>query len=168
VSTTYAEFLQRKSQIGGMDGFAPLALCEKFKPFQAFLTEWAIRKGRAGLFEAVGLGKTVKDQARDSARRHPRTRLRQVLRKYGMTLEDYDRMVAEQDGKCAICGREGGADNTKKRLAVDHCHETNLVRGLLCTNCNQGIGNFKDDSEVIKMAVAYLRLFQEEASQQAG
>lgn len=51
---------------------------------------------------------------------------------YGITVEDYDRMFDEQGGVCAICG-----NGTKRRLAVDHNHETGVVRGLLCPRCNQ-------------------------------
>lgn len=63
-------------------------------------------------------------------------------------------MLREQGGTCAIChGTE-----TVGRLAVDHCHSTGRVRGLLCTNCNQAIGKLKDDSQLLRNAINYLEV----------
>lgn len=55
--------------------------------------------------------------------------------KYGITVEDYDRMFAEQEGRCLICGTDVPGGH-RKHLCVDHCHETGRVRGLLCNRCN--------------------------------
>lgn len=71
--------------------------------------------------------------------------------RYGITLDDYERMLEEQDGGCAICGRE-----TDYPLYVDHCHEGGRVRGLLCATCNSGIGKFLDDPDLLVAAAAYL------------
>lgn len=82
---------------------------------------------------------------------YARTRA-QTLHRYGLTLEDFDRMFAEQDGRCAACdGR------SEKRLHIDHDHSTGRIRGLLCENCNLGIGKFKDDPERLESAARYLR-----------
>lgn len=78
---------------------------------------------------------------------------------YGITLEEYDRMFAEQDGKCSICGNTHSTIEGKK-LAVDHDHKTNKVRALLCSGCNQGLGYFKDDPELMQKALAYLNKFR--------
>ena len=59
-----------------------------------------------------------------------------------------------EDGACAICG---GPSDPKQGFKVDHDHETGHVRGLLCSNCNFGIGHFRDDPEVIARAIAYVR-----------
>ena len=58
--------------------------------------------------------------------------------KYNITIEQYDEMLDAQGGGCAICG----VKPTNKRLAVDHCHTTGKVRGILCTGCNTGLGGF--------------------------
>lgn len=80
---------------------------------------------------------------------------RMVVRTYeGMEPGDYDRMYAEQGGRCAICV---WATGKTKRLAVDHNHRTGKVRGLLCGPCNQFIGRMGDDPEVFERAAAYLR-----------
>jgi hypothetical protein len=76
-----------------------------------------------------------------------------LKRKYGMTLEDYDRMLEAQGGACAICGRPPREDIA---LHVDHDHETGLVRGLLCFPCNNTLGDFGDDPTRLYAAAEYL------------
>lgn len=79
-------------------------------------------------------------------------------RNYGLTTEQYDEMFANQDGKCAICGAapEPEAIARYQVLHIDHDHETNLVRELLCWRCNCGLGNFGDDVDRIASALVYL------------
>jgi hypothetical protein len=69
----------------------------------------------------------------------------------GLTREQYDQLLKEQKNVCAICNSK-----LSKRLSVDHCHKTNLVRGLLCGKCNFGLGYFNDDPELLKKAIFYL------------
>ena len=77
-----------------------------------------------------------------------------LRRTYGITAEDYDVMYADQDGSCAICKtHQLELDRT---LFVDHCHETGNVRGLLCSQCNSGLGMFKDNTQALLDAVEYL------------
>lgn len=81
-------------------------------------------------------------------------RRRQVLkRKYKLTSEEYDRILAAQDGKCAICYRPPDDDRV---LAVDHCHRTGKVRGLLCGLCNRALGCLGDDTTLLYRAIDYL------------
>ena len=80
------------------------------------------------------------------------TRNQQLLMKFGITLEEYNKLLESQNGVCAICGKPPG----KKQLAVDHDHETSRVRGLLCSNCNHGLGNFKDTPKLLFGAIGYL------------
>ncbi|MGQ0824388.1 MAG: endonuclease VII domain-containing protein [Actinomycetota bacterium] len=72
-----------------------------------------------------------------------------LKRKYGLTLDDFDLMLAAQGGGCAICG-ERNADN------VDHNHTTGVVRGILCFNCNAAIGQLGEDSNRLAAAISYL------------
>jgi len=84
----------------------------------------------------------------------PECRANKNLRhKFGITLEDYDSMLAQQDGKCAICRSE---EPKGKRFSVDHNHETGEVRGLLCNSCNVAIGLLKDSPAVLEAAKEYL------------
>ena len=78
------------------------------------------------------------------------------IKKYGMTIEGYDAMLAAQDGKCALCGREP-YNGSGKKLHIDHDHETKIIRGLLCHGCNTGLGSFRDDIMLLSKAVEYLR-----------
>jgi hypothetical protein len=80
---------------------------------------------------------------------------------YGITLEEYEAMFAKQDGLCAICAEaEKAIDHLTgepRRLAVDHCHRTNKIRGLLCLACNTAIGKLKDNPVLIERAASYVR-----------
>jgi hypothetical protein len=72
-------------------------------------------------------------------RNRSRERERHLSTSYGITLADYDAILSSQDGKCATCGI-GAEQASRKRLFVDHCHETGRVRGLLCDACNKSLG----------------------------
>ena len=74
--------------------------------------------------------------------------------KYGITIEEYGRMFAEQDGACAIC-KEKWEFGTRI-MAVDHNHTTNAIRGLLCDRCNRGLGYLRDNQEILVRATQYL------------
>ena len=82
-------------------------------------------------------------------------RERDLINKYGITLEKYSEMLRKQDYKCLICS-SSSTDLDGRALAVDHCHTTGEVRGLLCHRCNLGIGNFKDDAQLLENAIKYL------------
>ena len=69
--------------------------------------------------------------------------------RYGLKPGEYALRVKQQNELCAICSR-------KRRLAVDHCHITGRVRGLLCYPCNVALGNFNDDANMVKKAAKYL------------
>jgi len=69
---------------------------------------------------------------------------------YRLTVEVYERMMSEQGGLCAVCQTEPAAH-------VDHCHATGVVRGILCANCNKGLGCFRDDTARMQRACRYLQ-----------
>ena len=73
--------------------------------------------------------------------------------KYDMSMDEYHAMLFAQEGKCGICQQRPPFDVA---LAVDHCHDTGLVRGLLCRTCNTGIGHLKDSPELLRRALQYL------------
>lgn len=74
---------------------------------------------------------------------------------YGINGKAYKELYAKQGKACAICKKPG--DPTKRLpLAVDHCHKTGIVRGLLCQKCNTGLGQFNDDPDILFEAVEYL------------
>lgn len=100
-----------------------------------------------------------KENARDRKRFHTNSARKQRLsdrslfKHYGITRADYDRMSAEQNYLCAICG-----EKTADVLHVDHNHQTKQVRGLLCGNCNFGVGLFVENPETMAKAIVYLNL----------
>lgn len=81
-------------------------------------------------------------------------RRRSIKHKYDISLEEYDAMLLKQNGKCAICGC--CANVPYNNFCVDHCHESGVVRGLLCNTCNRAIGLLKDNVSVLKKAIVYL------------
>jgi hypothetical protein len=85
-----------------------------------------------------------------------RARNNSLIWRYGITQQDYENMIVEQNSKCAICGTDN--PRSKDNLwHIDHCHKTKKVRGLLCQNCNTGLGKFKDDLIILQKAVEYLK-----------
>lgn len=82
-----------------------------------------------------------------------------MRRSYGLSVEDYQKLSEQQKGLCRICQSRCP---TGKRLAVDHCHETGAVRGLLCSSCNNGLGRFRDSPELLNKAARYLEGFDGE------
>lgn len=84
-----------------------------------------------------------------------KSRLKRNLKSlYGLTVEQYEKMVADQKGICPICERH--VTKCRQRLNVDHDHITGKVRGLLCGPCNAALGIFQDSLENLKRAIAYL------------
>lgn len=75
---------------------------------------------------------------------------------FGLTVEQYTAMVEAQNGVCAICGKPESHPR-KKNLAVDHCHTTGKIRGLLCNSCNTGIGLLKEDERLFLRTIEYLK-----------
>lgn len=91
-----------------------------------------------------------------------------TLRRYGLTIAEFDALVAKQDGKCAICGTDDPGGNGVWHVDHDHSCCTGrkiscgrCVRGLLCNRCNIGLGNFKDNPDVLRAAVSYLESFRQ-------
>ena len=103
--------------------------CGLVKPTSAFRgTEWV-----------------CKDCQNKRRTRHAR------VQKYGLTFEQFSAMLDEQEGRCAICAAE-----FDEEPMVDHDHKTHKVRGLLCKNCNTGLGMFRDSPRLLKGAALYL------------
>lgn len=76
-----------------------------------------------------------------------------LKKKFGIDVEEYDKMLLSQNGVCKICKKI----DSDRGLAVDHDHKTGRVRGLLCLKCNTGLGQFNDDAEMLGLAIQYLK-----------
>lgn len=75
-----------------------------------------------------------------------------LSKKYGITTSEYDAFLVAQNGRCGICRLK----DPHMRLAVDHCHKTGRVRGLLCSECNMAIGKFGEDAALLRAALVWL------------
>lgn len=80
-------------------------------------------------------------------------RRRDIKNKYGITEDYFNKLIIIQDNKCKICGKEF---KTNKAPCIDHCHATGKIRGLLCNNCNTGIGMLRDSTSILESAIKYL------------
>lgn len=78
-----------------------------------------------------------------------------LYRYYKITLLQYELLLETQLNKCKIC--QVHTDNLNSKLHVDHCHTTGKIRGLLCGNCNLGLGSFKDNTKLLEFAITYLK-----------
>lgn len=91
---------------------------------------------------------------KDYAQRNPeKIAAYQRRRRYGITQKDYDSLLKNQKGVCAICK---GTNKSGRGLGVDHCHTTGKIRGLLCDNCNRGIGFLGEDIKRCREVIDYL------------
>lgn len=83
--------------------------------------------------------------------------------RYGITLEAYAALLAVQEGRCAICRADQPGGRWNKNFFVDHDHRTKMVRGLLCHNCNAGVGHFFEDPVRMQRAIEYVLKHQQPA-----
>lgn len=83
---------------------------------------------------------------------------RNLRKKYGLSLEQYDALALSQEYRCKICQQPETkiVHETVQRLSVDHNHATGHIRGLLCDRCNRGIGQFEDSAVILRLAANYL------------
>ena len=84
------------------------------------------------------------------------------MREYGITLEEYNAMTVQQGSVCAICKQQETKERNgvRYRLAVDHCHKTGKIRGLLCFPCNSAIGKFEKRNVPISNVEEYLERYR--------
>lgn len=139
---------------GGRDGLRPeckACTSARRKEWYAANREREIERVRQ--WQQANHERYVAKQAEYRARSERDDRPGHLRRKFGMTVEDYDRMCAEQGGVCAICGRR---PREGTHLHVDHDHETGRVRGLLCFSCNVAVGQLQHDPTRIVRAADYL------------
>lgn len=137
--------------------------CQETKPTSEFYAHGPSRDGRHPQCKAcrrtyeleryhAGPGKLVR-------------RLYLLRKNYGLSGDDFEAMLAEQAGACAICRLEPDGRHSRSHvLHVDHDHETGAVRGLLCSECNRGLGAFGDNPERLRAALTYLETTMKETA----
>lgn len=152
-------------------------LCDKhYRLLPEVRAKRLARQKRYGSTSAARAGRTARDARRRAdpnrgpARKEYEAAWRRRNRRkwddygfkqrFGIGLDLYDQMYARCGGLCAICGNPETAMDSRrqrvKRLAVDHCHSTGKIRGLLCQRCNQAIGLLRDDCQLLRSAITYL------------
>lgn len=120
--------------------------------------QWREEKRRWYARRRKAAGKPYNPQKRRSMSTVPE----KAQAQFGITQEEYDALWEGQHGRCAICDKALKAQGTNGygSAHIDHCHRTNIVRGLLCGQCNLGIGQLREDIWILKRAIAYLNKFK--------
>lgn len=119
--------------------------CAEIKPLEMFVLSKKSPTGRGSYCKPCQNARGEESRQR----LHGGSREYHLRRRYGIGVKVFEAILAEQDGKCLICERPDPEH-------VDHDHQTGKVRGILCFNCNQGLGNFRDDIRSLIRAVNYL------------
>ncbi len=97
----------------------------------------------------------IKDYHLKQVEKNPNYFTEKRLGKFGLTLEEWNKLFLEQNGCCKICNVH--SSSLKRRLCVDHCHKTGKIRGLLCDSCNLILGKAADSVEILQKLVLYLQ-----------
>jgi hypothetical protein len=165
-----AEFRPRSR--GGLDAYCRPCRNEKQRESYARNAEarrarnnarYAANRDRYKAINAESRRRALADPDRRDARLDAENDryFRRKLREHGITIEEYEAILARQGGVCGSCGTDdpgrGGRGRPSTRFCIDHDHDTGVVRGLLCRTCNRGIGMLGDTVESLERAVAYLR-----------
>jgi len=109
-------------------------------------------RARRADYKKSEAGKLAEKKYRQSQQCIDRLKRNRLKTRYNLTPEGVMELLNKQSNKCAICLIE------LSTYHIDHCHNTNKVRGILCSSCNMGLGLFKDDTEVLKSAIKYLKV----------
>lgn len=149
---------------GAAIGLKYCPTCQQMKPVNAFGINRTTRDGLYGQCKVCRNARSKRERAKAKALgkkwvSSDYQRNKELVRRFGITLAEYNALLMQQEGKCAICGKpesEMHANGKTRSLAVDHDHETDRVRGLLCRRCNTAIGILGDTHETIRRALSYL------------
>ena len=127
--------------------------CDTEKPFSEFYKGKRYKDGyttkckpcMSAFYKVRNARPEIKARARENSYRT----------KYGITVDQYNLMLQEQNYSCKICGSTD-SKRGDQRFMVDHCHKTGEVRGLLCSQCNSALGLFEDNPQLLQSAINYL------------
>jgi long-subunit acyl-CoA synthetase (AMP-forming) len=97
----------------------------------------------------------MKEKVKEYQSKNPDVRKAQRIKKYNLSVQDFKLLMKKQNGSCAICGYSDTSDKNFFPV-IDHCHQSEKVRGLLCMNCNMALGKFKDSQDLLEKAIIYL------------
>ena len=135
--------------------------CKVEKPMESFYNYKASKDGRSYRCKDCDKiqGKAYRERHKERDRVNRRNESRR--RKYGLSEDGYNKIIEYQNDTCPICLRHlthgWGQFHKATKAVVDHCHDTGITRGILCTQCNKGIGLLKDDPDFLLRAIEYLK-----------
>jgi Recombination endonuclease VII len=141
--------------------------CKKLKLYQEFQKDSRAASGLSSKCKECIKEKRQKRKEHDKAywkkyanknveKLKQRDRKYSLKRKFNMTIEEYNTLLKTQNNQCAIVGCKKQRSSNGKRLAVDHCHKTGKIRGLLCNECNTSLGLLRENTEIILGLIHYL------------
>lgn len=130
--------------------------CEIRKPFKDFSAHPMCKNGLLSYCRLCDSKARKAWELRNKEYIAKQKRVYNLKKRYGIDLEFYEYLIKKQNNKCAICENVLGT-NDGHRLAVDHCHATGKVRGLLCKICNNAIGLFRENITFLERTISYLK-----------
>lgn len=137
------------------------SVCKVLKDFSYFYNSKSSRDGKGYRCKECDSSARTMWKTLNPERSQRSQRGRNLKCKYGISLEDYEALLLKQGGKCVICKTDENKAlygiNKSLNFAVDHCHKTGRIRGLLCNTCNRALGLFKDDKHLLRCALDYLQ-----------
>jgi hypothetical protein len=129
--------------------------CKEDKPLEAFLKDKACKYGRKGYCKECSNALNRQYYKDHYPSMKPVRKYYELKKRYGISKEEYENLLNLQNDRCAICDKHK-SNSTHGTLYLDHCHNTNKTRALLCDKCNTGLGHFQDNSELLMKAIKYL------------
>lgn len=137
--------------------------CDQERPIGEFWRNSGAKDGLQSYCKTCSNNRRRSANERWTPEQRERHRQRVIKYRYGVGLDLVDALYERQEACCAICGKAGDRPFVKEKrsthkgvLCIDHDHKTGEVRGLLCTNCNVGLGRFSDDIPTMARAMAYI------------
>lgn len=135
--------------------------CGESKPTDMFMPDRSNGGGRHGHCRACRRAYGIAWRAKNKDRVKETSKRARLKNRYGLTLEEFELMWADADGKCEVCRKQLVRGNSH---ALDHCHATGALRGLLCRSCNLALGYAADEPERLRALADYLELHRREPS----
>jgi hypothetical protein len=141
------------------DGTKPCSICGEIKSANVFYLNGDTKSGRSSACIECNRKREYKRYRDHTAKRKAQAKWGALKFNFGLTKQQWETLLASQNYSCAICSMPlvAAGPIATPNACVDHDHATGRVRGLLCRQCNQGLGQFKDRSDIAQKAVDYLK-----------
>lgn len=160
IEKEFCKFGKDLRKITGLQSQCQICQREKRQEWVSSNPEYARMRHILRMQEPEWIKKRAEYDAKYRKKKFVSDREKMLLKKYKITVDHYNQLLLSQNGVCAICESDKNSKSCKgglKSFAVDHCHKSEKIRGLLCDRCNRGIGLFKDNRKVLIKAARYLK-----------